>query len=606
MVGKNGWSSKSKAMKRLFLSVLFFVGLFWALATFSGLANQGTYESLILDFRDSVPPEQITQKLDTIAQQLDADPHLNSEFSEDDHIYVVRGDRQLLKSLRRSDIGDLLEYAEPNYVYSLQASPNDPDYPKQWNFRSINIESAWAENQGDGVTVAVIDTGITPVPDLAEATIVQGYDFVNHRSDASDDHGHGTHVAGTIAQTTNNNLGVAGIAYKAKVMPLKVLSASGGGTVADIAEAIRYAADHGADVINMSLGGGGESKLLSDAIAYAHQKGVVMVAAAGNAATNSASYPARYEQVIAVSALDATGAKAPYSNYGAGVTISAPGGSTAAGDDGGILQNTIDPQTGEPAFRAFQGTSMAAPHVAGVAALVKASGVDDPDQIAKILYESSRKLEQDELNYFGSGQLDAAAAVQLAQKENLSFRDFFRWLRRNGYISLRFWFDGGVVALMPKVLMVVGAYLLSWLLRIYLPAVWSGFFSGGLIVGSAGLFLLRGLYVFDLPQWPLRVAGSSLPELGTAIQGSSLLNPITASVVLPFGLLALLLSHPHLKWLAFGTTLGVASCLAVSAVFDPAMVWLGEGAIARTYLGINALLCFLLAYLALRSEAERA
>ncbi len=591
-------------MKRLVWTILFFVGLFWALATFSGLANRGTYESLILDFRDDVSSEQVNQQLGAIAQQFSVDPHLNSAFSEQDHVYVVKGDRQLLKTLRRSEVKELLEYAEPNYIYSLQSPPNDPDYTKQWNFRSINVEAAWADTQGEGITVAVIDTGVSPVPDLEQTNIVEGYDFVNQQKEALDDHGHGTHVAGTIAQSTNNNMGVAGIAYKANIMPLKVLAAAGGGTVADIAEAIRYAADHGADVINMSLGGGGDSKLLSDAIAYAHSKDVVIVAAAGNAGTNSASYPARYDQVIAVSALDSAGAKAPYSNYGAGVTISAPGGSTAAGEDGGILQNTIDPQTGDSTFRAFQGTSMAAPHVAGVAALVKASGIDDPDQVTKILYESSRKLENDELNYFGSGQLDAAAAVTLASQNNLSFRDFFRWLRHNGYLSLRFWFDGGVVSLTPKILMVVGAYLLSWLLRVYLPAVWGGFFTSGLVFGSAGLFLLRGLYVFDLPQWPLRVAGSSLPELGTAVQGSNVLNPITASVLIPFALLALLLSHNSLKWLAFGTTLGVASCLAVSAVLDPTMAWLGSGAIARSYLGINALLCFILAYLALKAEAE--
>lgn len=598
-------------MKRVFWIVLFLVGLFWALGTFSGLANRGVYESIILDFRNELAPAQIEQELKAIAQEFGVDPHLNSEFSARDHVYVIEGDRQLLRSLRRSELKADLEFAEPNFIYSAQERatpgfPNDPDYPKQWNLRSLNIERAWNETAGEGVTVAVIDTGISRVPDLADTEFVEGYDFVNDRKDTRDDNGHGTHVAGTIAQSTHNNLGVAGIAYKAKLMPLKVLSATGGGTVSDIAEAIRFAADHDADVINMSLGGGGESQLMQEAIAYAHRKGVVIVAAAGNANTNSASYPARYNQVIGVSALDSAGAKAPYSNYGAGVNISAPGGSTASGEAGGILQNTIDPQTGNSVFRAFQGTSMAAPHVAGVAALIKASGVDQPDEIASILYQSARAIEEDELNHFGAGQLDAASAVQLAQRSTLSFRDFFRWLRSNGYLNLRFWFDGGVVNLLPKVLMVLGSYLLAWFLRAYLPFLWDWFFAGGLIVGSAGLFFLRGLYVFDIPQWPFRVMGSSIPELGTAIQGSGLLNPLTASLLLPLVLLAFLLGHPQWKWFAIGATLGTASCLIVSAGIDPELVWLGQGAIARLFLLTNALLCFILAYLALKAEAERA
>ena len=168
---------------------------------------------------------------------------------------------------------------------------------------------------------------VTKVPDLKSTKVIKGYDFVNDKVSANDDNGHGTHVAGTIAQSTNNGYGVAGIAYEAQIMPLKVLSAGGGGTVADIAEAIKFAADNHADVINMSLGGGGESHLMKEAINYAYDKGVVIVAAAGNENRNASSYPARYPRVISVAATDAAGDKAPYSNYGAGVDISAPGGS---------------------------------------------------------------------------------------------------------------------------------------------------------------------------------------------------------------------------------------------------------------------------------------
>lgn len=599
-------------MKKLLVSVLFVAGVLVALLTFPGLARQGTYDSILLDFREDLTAAELEQNLSAIAQQTGTPPRLNSIFSESDHLYVVDGDADTLKALRQLSIGEetqtplkrSTESISPNYQYRLFRAPNDPDYPRQWNFRSLNMEVAWEETRGEGITVAVIDTGISPVPDLEETKLVKGYDFVNDQETALDDNGHGTHVAGTIAQSTNNNLGVAGIAYEATLMPIKVLGDGGGGTVADIAEAIRFAADHDADVINMSLGGGGDAAVLREAIAYAHSKGVVMVAAAGNSAANSAAYPARYPEVIAVSALDASGAKAPYSNFGAGVDISAPGGALKEDDtSGGILQNTIDPDTGESVFLSLQGTSMASPHVAAVAALVKSVGVEEPDAVAKVLKESARKMESDELNHFGAGQLDAAAAVQLALKGQITPRDFFRWLKNSGYLNLKFWIDGGVVALPTKLAMVLGSYLLAWFLRNYLP--WFSFsLSSGLILGSSGLFFLRGLYVFDLPQAPFRVLGSSIPELGTAIQANPLLSPITASVLIPLGLVALLLGHPSLKWFTVGTTLGVAACLGVSTIADPGVVWLGSGAIARLFLAVNAVLCVGLGRLAAKAAAN--
>lgn len=598
-------------MKKFLFLCLFLIGLGWALSNFTGLANQGSYDSIVLDFREDVGVTQIVDRVKTISEKYNVTPRLNSEFSFADNVYVVKGDRQTLNALKKS-VGKYTEYIEPNYIYEANAIildggkvPNDPFYGKQWNLRSINVESAWQETKGNGVTVAVIDTGVTRVPDLQKTEFVSGYDFVNDRTLATDDNGHGTHVAGTIAQSTNNNYGVAGIAYEANVMPLKVLDAYGSGTVADIAEAIKFAADNGAEVINMSLGGGGESQLMKEAIDYAYNKGVVIIAAAGNSNQNSAGYPARYPRVIGVSALDPSGEKAPYSNFGAGVDISAPGGSTAGGNEaGGILQNTIDAETGESIFAAFQGTSMASPHVAGVAALIKAMGVEDPEQIANILKESSRAIEQDPLNHFGSGQLDAAAAVELAAKGQFNFRDFFRWLRDNGYLNPGFWIDGGAVALLPKVAMVLGSYLLAWLLRNYLPFAWGWSMHTGLVAGSSGLFFLRGFYVFDLPQWPMRVMGSSIPELGGAIQGSAVLNPIFASILIPGILVVLLLGHPQWKWLAIGSTIGVASCLAVSAVVSPAVWGLGSGFVAQAFLVVNALLCLALARLAIRTEAE--
>ncbi|NJO41802.1 MAG: peptidase S8 [Cyanobacteria bacterium CRU_2_1] len=586
-------------MRRLLLVGLFLVGLIWALMSYPGLANRGEYQSIVLDFREDLTDAQIESELSTIAQQYGVIPRPNSIFSKTDHVYILDGNSQLLKTLRQSDLKDYTESIDANYIYQAFAVPNDPGYVKQWNLKSISVETAWDQTKGIGVTVAVIDTGVSQVPDLKKTKFVAGYDFVNDKKDASDDNGHGTHVAGTIAQSTNNNYGVAGIAYEASLMPLKVLSASGGGTIVDIAEAIRFAADKGADVINMSLGGGGDTAILREAIDYAHSKGVVIVAAAGNANTNAASYPARYPTVIAVSATDSSGLKAPYSNFGAGVDISAPGGSKVNGDAGGILQETIDPESGS-AFASFQGTSMAAPHVAGVAALIKSVGVKDPDAVAEILKRSAHAIPDDTLNHFGAGLLNAGEAVKLAQRENLDVKDFLRWLRDNGYFNLKFWFDGGVVALLPKIAMVLGSYLLAWFLRGYLPLA-SLSLGSGLVLGSSGLFFLRGFYIFDLPQFPFRVLGSSIAELGGAIQGSALLNPIFASVLIPFCLVAFLLGHAQWKWFAIGSTLGVASCLAVSAAIDPGMAWLGTGMAARIFLVINTLLCLGLGYLAAKA-----
>ena len=610
-------------MKKLLLLCLFFVfGIWFAVFNFKGLANQGEFSSIILDFREDIPAVAIAKDLKEISSQYNEKAILNSAFSVKDNIYIVEGDKTLLKALKRSPIAKNTEYIEPNYVYGIPKNetwncgvktksiaqinnnsfnaPNDPLYSQQWNLQKVNVEQAWEQSKGDGVVVAVIDTGVSRVPDLKQTNFVKGYDFVNDKENAADDHGHGTHVAGTIAQSTNNNYGVAGIAYKAKIMPLKVLARSGGGTVADIAEAIRFAADNGAAVINMSLGGGGESQIMKEAIDYAFAKNVAIVAAAGNSNKNASAYPARYPKVLSVASIGATGKKSSFSNYGAGVDISAPGGD----NDAKVLQETIDPRNGNPVFAGFMGTSMASPHVAGVAALIENAGVSDPEEVYSVLKNSSLKIKEDPLNYYGAGQLDAAAAVKLAIRGKITWNDFVRWLRDNGYLNPRFWFDGGAVALLPKIVMVIVGYLLAWFLRNYLPFGWA--LNSGIVMGSAGIFFLKGFYIFDLPQWPFRLMGSSIPELGNTVIGSVQLNPFFASVLIPFILLALLLSHPQGKWFAIGTTLGISGCLAVSAFVSPVLWGIGEGTLAQSFLIVNALLCFGLAYVASKGEKQTA
>jgi serine protease len=303
--------------------------------------------------------------------------------------------------------------------------PNDPRYGEQWNFQRIRTEEAWPTNHGRGVTVAVIDTGVAYADgprgkrarDFPETEFADGYDFIHKDSNPYDDHGHGTHVAGTIAETTNNNEGVAGIAFEARIMPIKVLSAEGWGRMSDIAAGIRFAADHGAKVINMSLGGPYADSITHGACKYALSKGVTIVCAAGNGGGEGVGYPAAYPECIAVSALGPKGQLAPYSSWGAQVAISAPGGDKSQGEDAGILQNTV--LEGQDDYYSFQGTSMATPHVAAVAALIASEGVTSPDDVRGVLLKSAQPRGPKEK--YGAGELDAAAAVRRAGAERSDY-----------------------------------------------------------------------------------------------------------------------------------------------------------------------------------------
>jgi serine protease len=237
---------------------------------------------------------------------------------------------------------DAVEFAELNYIVRVFLAPDDPYFHFQWNFYNgitggIQMEEAWSIETGDpNVIVAVLDTGAAyenydiykQAPDLAETLFVQGYDFINDDNHPNDDHGHGTHVIGTIAQSTNNDIGVAGIAYGCSIMPVKVLDANGAGDYFTLTEGIYYAVDNGAMVINMSLGSTSPSNTLENALAYAYQNGVTVVCAAGNDYSNGnpVEYPAAYDDYcIAVGATRFDNQRAPYSSTGSYVDVVAPG-----------------------------------------------------------------------------------------------------------------------------------------------------------------------------------------------------------------------------------------------------------------------------------------
>src|SRR3954469_2381473 len=306
-------------------------------------------------------------------------------------------------------------WAEPVVRYEGLWIPDDPDFSRQWHLKAAGAERAWDTTRGEGVTVAVIDTGIYPVDDLDPARMVKGWNFVAHNEDARDDHAHGTHVAGTIAQSTGNGKGVAGMAPQARLMPIKVLSATGSGTSHDIAEGIRWAVDHGARVLNLSLGGGGRSLAMESAVAYARRRGAVVVCAAGNSGSRGVSYPAAYRGAFAVSAVGPQGRLAFYSSFGPEVAVAAPGGDKSQGEEGGVLQQTLaEGSTSEAAFRWFQGTSMATPHVAGAAALVMSLGVTEPAAVEDLLRSTAKDAPENSAERYGAGLLDAAAAVRKA------------------------------------------------------------------------------------------------------------------------------------------------------------------------------------------------
>lgn len=566
---------------------------------------------VVVNFKDNLPQEEIEK----IAHKYGIQLTYNSIFSKPEALtrFSKAGmDPDTLQKLLRALATEAtVEYVEPNYLYRAFEIPSDPLFDKQWNMKFIHMPEAWDKTHGKGVIVAVIDTGIAyedyqdgkgvyhRAQDLANTQFTEGYDFIDDDTHPNDDNGHGTHVAGTIAQSTNNGIGVAGIAYEATLMPLKVLNRFGFGNIADIAEAIRYAADHGAQVINLSLGGFFPSRTIREAMAYAHQKGVTLVCAAGNSGRRGVSFPASDPHCIGVSALGPDGTLAPYSSYGPEIDLAAPGGDTSKGLTYGILQNTIgymDPT--RDGYEYFQGTSMAAPHVAGTAALIISLGVKNPDEVEKILKASATRsiqqggsplkavVEENRDEKYGAGLLNAAAAVSS--------------LRPDIFVP-----QTAIIPVRLKYLLM--AILLAWiyfkLLRGFhlprrLPRL---LFWLGLLWASSGLFFLKFFSLPGLLSSCLTPFTQAFPDLDYSLLGRiSDLNPLFHSALLPLLLIITLLNTKSLSRFALGFTLGLAGHLLVDAFLTSATVAYipGDFLLDKTWLLINALFSFWLAYLA--------
>ncbi len=258
-----------------------------------------------------------------------------------------------------------VELVEQDFVVSVAFDnpPNDPDYDRQWALPHIQAETAWGEmgELGD-ITVAVIDTGVCMShEDLVGRVLENGYDFVDNDDDPEDVFGHGCSVAGIIAANIDNGIGIAGFAPNSSILPVRVLGPSGSGSMADVAAGIVYAADEGADIINLSLGSMVGSQVTQDAVNHAVEKGVTVIASAGNSGGDLPGFPARYENVVAVGAVDPNGGRSSFSNKGG--DIWAPGRDV----------HTIYLDNG---YKALNGTSFSAPYVAAMAAVLEGMGAE--------------------------------------------------------------------------------------------------------------------------------------------------------------------------------------------------------------------------------------
>ena len=384
-------------------------------------------QEIIVKYKNIVSNQSVT----SLENKFDV-MQLNALNTNDGNLslYQVPKDKTVQEAVKEFGQKEEVAWAEPNYIYHAMAESNDEYYEDyQWGHLRTNLEAAWDVQKGsNSVTVAVVDSGIIPNhPDLKD-NLLQGADFVGGNNnypvkdynmtdnDPTDETikenggSHGTHCAGIIGAVTNNSIGVAGVNWNVDILPVRALGANGTGSSWDIAEGVYYAVDQGVDVINLSLGGANSSELSQDYVEYAKQNDVVVVAAAGNEGMHPIFYPARYDYTIAVGATDVNNQITDYSNYGPKLDIVAPGGSSSnpIASTWGYYNN------GDPVatYKGIQGTSMAAPYVSGIAALLISNGVTSVQEIKDRLKSTAVDLgTSGEDDYYGAGLVDAYGAL---------------------------------------------------------------------------------------------------------------------------------------------------------------------------------------------------
>jgi hypothetical protein len=394
----------------------------------NGNASHYAVDEIVVKFKKPLSEKHLLQ----LRKELEL-----SVVRQTRNVYVFRSKKHELLDMKSYFINnwDPL-FVEPHYLYltnefdtgianngtvNTTIVPNDTLYSKyQWNLPEISTETGWNVTKGStDVIVAILDTGVqSDHPDL-KGRLVKGTNIVDPSSPPEDDVGHGTHVAGIIAAEVNNNEGVAGMTWYTKIMPVKVLDSSGAGSTYSVAEGIIWATDHGAHVINMSLGNYAEAEFLHDALKYAYDRGVVLVAASGNDNTDRPGYPAAYAEVLAVAATDSNELRAEYSNYGDYIDVAAPGTSIPSTYPGSR-------------YASLSGTSMASPHVAALASLVHAANPQlGNKEVMDILRRTARDLgAEGKDNDFGYGQIDVKSALQSASSMRNSLQLFPQQVRR--------------------------------------------------------------------------------------------------------------------------------------------------------------------------------
>jgi serine protease len=512
---------------------------------------------LVVDLRDGASEED----LDRIEALVGESLNWVHDLSRDEALAI--GDvADVDDAIARLAGHELVEVAEVEITLEAFGFPNDPMYDRQWNLPAMGAPAGWERTpQGKGVVVAVLDTGVTVVEDLEGVDVREGASFVSGEPTARDEHGHGTHVAGTIAQATDNGVGVAGVAPQATILPVKVLSARGSGSSASIAAGIDWAVDQGADVINMSLGGS-YSAVIHQAVRKARSQGVLVVAAVGNSGRRGVGYPGGLAETIGVSALGPSGALAPYSSWGPGTDISAPGGDkTQAG--GGILQDTVDGRDGH-AYKEFQGTSMATPHVAGAAAILLSTGIYDADDVEQLLLSSAAGDTWNEHTGHGALSLQRAldgVAGALGSPETFGLGALMAFLCAGLASSTRRF---QLIAAMVGGASAGGLFFLEWLVPI--QGVWLTLASAGFLHWPAVLF---GPLWVGFPLW----LSAGIPMVGTFLLG-------------PFS---------WTRPLALGFTAGVGAHLMVGVISGSLAPWFLSPSTGALWMVTHATICGLCA-----------
>ena len=363
-------------------------------------------------------------------------------ISADDGLYRAENKEQL-KEIPDEALG----YCEPDYKLSMleDTSVNDTLYVNgaQWNLENMNVPAAWAKGQfGDGVTVAVIDSGLYGAAngesheDIDPAKVVAPYNAISGGTNVSDDHGHGTFVAGMIIANTNNSAGIAGIMPNVKLMPIKVSAKDRDASISDVIKAIEYAVDNGADVINMSLGTNDFSEALKSACDNAVEKGVIVVAAAGNDGSSKPCYPAAYDSVIGVGSLTSDNLLAATSQYGESVYVTAPGAGVVSTDN---VSN---------GYKRSSGTSFASPEAAALAAMAKSiDGTMDQDSFKKLLQDTCTDLgETGHDSLYGYGMLNFEKAANTLLGTDPETHKYGEWASDGASTHSRSCTDDGCTA----------------------------------------------------------------------------------------------------------------------------------------------------------------